>query len=196
MIRNTTDPRRMPGIVIMTLCAIVLGVPAAEATEPSIAVLHDGSFGTIYPVSEIEQIGFEGDQLVVVTSTGGADTYPLETIHRIEIRWEAARGENSAAGGVAALRKAIHLFQNHPNPFAPATRIGFALPQAGHVELGIYGVDGRLIRNLVNEKRSAGSHRVSWDGRADGGQKVPSGVYFYRLAAPGVKESRQMILLP
>jgi len=44
--------------------------------------------------------------------------------------------------------------------------------------------------------REAGRHAVHWDGRDDGGQKVAGGVYFYRLKATGVEESRRMVLLP
>ncbi len=91
--------------------------------------------------------------------------------------------------------KAVHLFQNQPNPFSPKTQIRFELPQAGRVELEIYGVNGRLIRTLVNQEHDDGSHLVNWDGLNESGRKVPGGVYFYNLTAPGIKESRRMILL-
>jgi flagellar hook assembly protein FlgD len=79
---------------------------------------------------------------------------------------------------------------------AEITRIAFDLPKAGPVELVIYSVNGRLIRRLVKESRVAGRHTASWDGRDDAGEKVGSGIYFYQLTAPGVEESRRMILLP
>ena len=88
------------------------------------------------------------------------------------------------------------LLQNRPNPFTPVTKIGFELAQAGRVELAIYGVDGRLIRTLINEERLAGSHVVTWDGCDAEGKKLAGGVYFYKLAGPGIEESRRMILLP
>jgi hypothetical protein len=96
----------------------------------------------------------------------------------------------------AALVKAVHLFQNQPNPFSPETRIAFDLPKSGPVELVIYSVNGRLIRRLVKDTREAGRHTASWDGRDDAGEKVGSGIYFYQLIATGVDESRRMILLP
>jgi flagellar hook assembly protein FlgD len=64
------------------------------------------------------------------------------------------------------------------------------------VKLGIYGVDGRWIRGLVDDVRGAGPHSVVWDGRDNAGRRVPGGVYFYALTAPGIAESRRMILLP
>ncbi len=97
------------------------------------------------------------------------------------------------ASGVVRL---AHLFQNRPNPFAPETQIAFELPQAGHVGLAIYSPDGRLVRQLLSEKREEGRHSATWDGRDEAGKKVASGTYFYQLRAPGVEESRRMILLP
>lgn len=88
------------------------------------------------------------------------------------------------------------LQKNQPNPFSPETRIVFELPQAGKVELGIYSPDGRLVRALVTGERQAGVQEVRWDGQDDAGRKLPGGVYFYGLRAPGVTESRRMILLP
>ena len=96
----------------------------------------------------------------------------------------------------AALLKTVHLFQNQPNPFSPETRIAFELPQAGKVELGIYSPDGRLVRTLVTGEHAAGRHSIRWDGLNDAGRKVSGGVYFYSLHAPGVEQSRRMILLP
>jgi hypothetical protein len=37
---------------------------------------------------------------------------------------------------------------------------------------------------------------VRWDGRDDAGKKVVGGIYFYQMRAPGIEESRRMILLP
>jgi flagellar hook assembly protein FlgD len=57
------------------------------------------------------------------------------------------------------------------------------------------GFDGDTLV-VVKDTREAGRHTASWDGRDDAGEKVGSGTYFYQLIAPGVEESRRMILLP
>jgi hypothetical protein len=36
---------------------------------------------------------------------------------------------------------------------------------------------------------------VVWDGTGDGGERCASGVYFYRIAAPGFATSRKMVML-
>ena len=85
--------------------------------------------------------------------------------------------------------------RNYPNPFNPHTTIAFAIPEAGHVDLRIYDVAGRLVRILLNEQRVAGSHEEAWNGADDSGTTVASGVYYYRLSAGNFLETRKMVLL-
>jgi hypothetical protein len=178
----------------LAIIVLVLTLPSpAQADEPMLAIRQAGGESAVCAVSEIERVVFEGDTLLVLRADG-SDSYALASIARIEFLWRFSGVTNPE--DAAHLLKALHLFQNQPNPFSPETRIAFDLPKAGQVELVIYGVDGRLIRWLVKDTREAGRHTASWDGRDDAGVKVGSGIYFYQLTAPGVEESRRMILLP
>jgi hypothetical protein len=96
------------------------------------------------------------------------------------------------AGG---LPRAYRLHANVPNPFNPTTTIHYELPAAGHVTLDVLDVRGRLVRTLVNGRVEAGRRAVLWEGRDDDGQRVASGVYFYRLRAGAFVETRRMVLL-
>ena len=87
------------------------------------------------------------------------------------------------------------LYGNYPNPFNPMTKIGFSLPEAQPVRLGVYTVDGRRVATLVNEVRGPGLHEVLWNGRDDAGRQSASGVYFYRLDAGPRSEVRKMTLM-
>ena len=180
-------------LIPAVLFALLVLASVARAEEPMLTIRQVDGISASYAVSEIDQAVFEGDSLLVL-STDGVNGYALASIARIEFLWgfSGVTEPEDAAG----LLKAMRLFQNRPNPFTPVTRIGFELAQAGRVALGVYSVDGRLIRTLVEEERGAGSHEVTWDGRDAEGQKVAGGVYFYKLAAPGVAESRRMIVLP
>jgi flagellar hook assembly protein FlgD len=57
----------------------------------------------------------------------------------------------------------------------------YSLPAPGRTRLSVYGVDGRRVIGLRDEAQSAGDHRAEWDGRDDGGHRVPPGVYFAEL---------------
>jgi len=87
------------------------------------------------------------------------------------------------------------LFQNAPNPFNPKTTIAFSLAEPNDVRLEIYDVAGRRVTTLVDERLSAGEHRVEWNGVGATGDRVASGVYFYKLTAGRENVSRKMVLL-
>ena len=82
------------------------------------------------------------------------------------------------------------LHQNHPNPFNPNTTIRYELPTASEVRLTVYDILGRELSTLVNERRDVGVHEVTFDGSS-----ISSGVYFYRLQAGGVVQSRKMVIV-
>jgi hypothetical protein len=91
---------------------------------------------------------------------------------------------------------AFRLRQNVPNPFSPSTTISFEVPEGGgEVALQIYDVSGRLVRTLVKGYESPGTRAVTWNGRDDQGQPMPSGIYFCNLTAPQFSETVRMILL-
>ena len=87
------------------------------------------------------------------------------------------------------------LMQNAPNPFNPSTTIRFTLPEAGHVTLAVYDINGRLVRTLVGQAFLPGHHEVVWDGKDAMGRAVASGVYVYRLTAPQGVVTKRMTLL-
>jgi hypothetical protein len=91
--------------------------------------------------------------------------------------------------------KKFALRANYPNPFNPVTSIRFDVASRSNVTLRVYDVSGALVRTLVNESVDAGSHVVEWNGRNDQGNPASSGVYFYRLTAPGFSDVRKMTLV-
>jgi len=82
------------------------------------------------------------------------------------------------------------LSQNYPNPFRTATRVRYSLPQASAVRLKVYDLRGREVEILVNQRQAAGEHEVKW--QAD---KLPAGLYFYRLQYEDRMETKKLVLL-
>ncbi|MCB0315264.1 MAG: T9SS type A sorting domain-containing protein, partial [Calditrichaeota bacterium] len=87
------------------------------------------------------------------------------------------------------------LGQNYPNPFNPTTSIQVAVPEKALVTLEIYDITGRKIQTLLNDEQEPGVYTVSWDGTNQFGEKVSSGIYFYRMAAGKFIQTRRMMLL-
>lgn len=91
--------------------------------------------------------------------------------------------------------QSYNLRQNYPNPFNPTTQIEFSIPEAGNVTLKIYNSVGQLVKTLVNGNISEGYHQVTWDATDNSGNKLSSGVYFYRITARTFTQINKMMLL-
>jgi hypothetical protein len=87
------------------------------------------------------------------------------------------------------------LDQNSPNPFNPKTEIRFSLRQAGQASLRIFDAQGREVKRLAEGNLPAGPQSIVWDGTDGQGQRVASGVYFYRLETTEQTVSKRMVLL-
>jgi hypothetical protein len=99
--------------------------------------------------------------------------------------------------GIDPVAFANSLDDNYPNPFNPTTTIKYSIASAGPVSLKIYNAAGQLVRSLVDEEQApqAGGFSVTWDGRANTGESVATGVYFYRLTAKDFSQTKKMALL-
>jgi hypothetical protein len=89
----------------------------------------------------------------------------------------------------------FQLAQNYPNPFNPKTNIDYEILRNSDVKLEIYDILGHYIATLVDEYQDVGKYKTSWDGRNDKGNRVPGGLYFYKLATGDVMLTKKMILL-
>jgi hypothetical protein len=87
------------------------------------------------------------------------------------------------------------LLQNHPNPFNPSTVIRFELSVASAVDLSVFSPTGAFVTRLSGGERGPGVYDARWDGTDARGERVSSGVYFYRLVAGGATLTRKMVLL-
>ena len=82
------------------------------------------------------------------------------------------------------------LYNNYPNPFNPATKIRFAIPQSTFTVLKVYSILGEEVASLVNELKTPGIYEINFDG-----SNLSSGTYLYKLQAGNFVETKKMILL-
>ena len=74
-----------------------------------------------------------------------------------------------------------------PNPFGRKTTIRLSLPRTVSAELGIYSVDGRLVRTLPSISGTV------WNGDDNTGNRVGRGVYYCRLQGPALSASMKLV---
>jgi len=77
-----------------------------------------------------------------------------------------------------------------PNPANPSTTITYTLPGASRVKLDVYSVSGQKVATLVDDRVSAGTHAVVFDGSS-----IASGVYLYRFRAGGYAKTGKILLV-
>jgi uncharacterized protein (DUF362 family) len=129
-------------------------------------------------VASAHIVDVDGDRL-----PGIAFRLPGEIPTAIE---EAADGPRPQQSALANL---------YPNPFNSATQIRFELARDGKADLAVWDVLGRRVKTLVTSPLPAGMHQITWDGRADDGGIVATGVYWVRLQTPDATSTRPITLL-
>ncbi|MBK7498014.1 MAG: T9SS type A sorting domain-containing protein [Ignavibacteriales bacterium] len=82
------------------------------------------------------------------------------------------------------------LLQNYPNPFNPVTTIRFEVPLSQKVELNVFDILGRKVKELYNDIAPAGVLSVEFS--AD---DLASGMYIYQLKTKEFSISKKMVLL-
>jgi len=87
------------------------------------------------------------------------------------------------------------LSQNYPNPFNNSTVICYRLAHPCWVRLGIFNIQGQLVRLLQDGQKSAGNYQVRWDGKDTSGHRVASGVYLYVFQASNRQIAKKLLLL-
>jgi len=92
------------------------------------------------------------------------------------------------------------VFHNYPNPFNPETWISFQIDSETDVHLNIYDIKGHLVKTVSLVRVPAGYYlrkdrALHWDGRNHSGERVASGIYFYRFQAGACVKIRKMAIL-
>jgi len=92
----------------------------------------------------------------------------------------------------SVLRNVVNL----PNPFRDATTFRLEHDAEGddlELEAEIFDATGRVLRRLhaVADRAESPLAALTWDGRADSGANLASGLYFYRIFARSLQTGRQ-----
>ena len=153
------------------------------STQVSVQISNNSSYVSKTTCSSSNPIQYTGCYRIWITYNRNAISPPGI--------W--GTGFVSCAMGVRKINSFAENFklsQNYPNPFNPTTKIKFDIPKSSFVKMIVYNSLGKEVSILVNEKLSAGSYEVNWDGSI-----YPNGVYFYTLLSGDFKETKKMLLL-
>lgn len=99
------------------------------------------------------------------------------------------------AGETAGRPVVFHLAPVAPNPGLGGARLSYELPRKVHVRLRVFDVTGRAIATLVDSRKPAGVHGITWDGRDERGRTVAAGTYVAVIEVGGFRERQKFVLI-
>ena len=122
-----------------------------------------------------------------VRATDGQDTVFSSQVWRLSITYLTAVIEPKPK--VKQTIEEAVLEQNFPNPFNPTTTITYTIPKGGFVRLSVFNLLGQEVAHVFSGMQSAGTYETQFNK-----EELPTGIYFYRIQAPGFAETRKMII--
>ncbi len=92
--------------------------------------------------------------------------------------------------------KTVSIGNPFPNPFNARVSIPFEVLESPRlVSWNIYDLTGRVVRHVSPERLEPGDYRVSWDGKGDFGNGLPSGIYLLALWGDGVRHTKRLVII-
>ena len=83
----------------------------------------------------------------------------------------------------------FYLSQNYPNPFKDKTTIKYCVPDKTLIKLAVLDSDMKIVEELENEVKEAGTYEVEFEARS-----ITGGIYYYKLEAKGFNKTKEMVL--
>ena len=69
------------------------------------------------------------------------------------------------------------------------------MPENANVKIVIFNLLGERIATLVDRDLQAGFYTTKWNGKADSGKPLASGLYFYKMVAGDFSKTQKMMFL-
>lgn len=83
---------------------------------------------------------------------------------------------------------------NYPNPFNPVTHVDFTVPEAADVSFAVYSLLGQEVMSQTIVYQP-GTYKLTWNGRDQMGNILPSGVYILKMESDRFLQTRKLVLM-
>lgn len=132
------------------------------------------------------------DRLMVIDQTGilkhKGTTGAINDISAIKTLLQTLLKDQTTAVSPEIDRTENQLIQNFPNPVNEATTISFVLKTKAPVNISIFNISGKKIKEMVNDDLTEGVHSLEFKKGT-----IPSGVYFYKMVSGNFTQTRKII---
>lgn len=162
----------------------LIGTNSIIITEPSLPKYSNGVI-KLASLNGRTLIGYLFGGIRALFPNSG-QTYPNDQIYKIYV--------DRNPFGIQPIGNQVpekyFLSQNYPNPFNPKTQIVFDIPKNDKVNISVYDMLGRLVKELVNEELLPGKYSVEFDE-----SNLSSGIYYYQMQTREFTETRKMVMV-
>ena len=87
------------------------------------------------------------------------------------------------------------LGEPYPNPYNHKVNFQLTVNKKTELKAYVYGINGNLVCKTDYGVLDIGSHRLEWNGLNEIGNRVESGVYFFKIQGNGFDQTRKLLLL-
>jgi len=77
-----------------------------------------------------------------------------------------------------------------PNPAGQFCILNYSLKEAKQIQIAIYDAQGKLVKNILNQKHSAGDYSINIETA-----NLSEGVYFVMLSCDGISTSDRLVIM-
>ena len=152
---------------------------------------------------------WQNDMPMVATSANlhvvGINCYPGQAsserggrdwvkIYHQALLWASGGGSSLEEKPPFSISPDFTLCQSKPNPFRDRTVISYSVPRALDVNITVYDLSGRSVATLVNGRQTPGRYNVAWNRTDSDGNRIASGVYFYKLTSGNYRITRKLVV--
>jgi hypothetical protein len=134
-----------------------------------------------------------GDYFDMVSDNEGAHLAWANTLNNGEDVYYAYI--TPAITGIVKNKHAEISLKNFPNPFNSETTISFFLSETSVVLVEIYGIMGKKVKTLTNQKMEKGNHTVVWNGCNDMGCRLAEGFYTLKIRTNDTEKAQKILML-
>ena len=90
--------------------------------------------------------------------------------------------------GISEIQSNFTEVSAYPNPFSDRTMVRVNINKADKVDVAIFDLTGKMVKQISNQNETAGIHEYWWNGDNSNGNKVNTGIYMYKVVtSTGIK---------
>jgi flagellar hook assembly protein FlgD len=130
------------------------------------------------------------DSLVIVHKDQTTEKIPLNSLKKISFITDASLGVKESNSACT-----LRLNGNSPNPVSDKTTIEFETSEAGTVDIIIYDISGNVVFSLGDYPCRSGKNSFQWLRTNLTGERLPVGIYYYKIVFRTEVKCQKMIVI-